>query len=158
MFSLTVEYALRAAVYMADVRGRRITSQEIAEECGVPASYMSKVLQSLTESGLVTSQRGPSGGFALSKEPESLTMFDIVDAISPIRRVEKCPYDHPEHSQQLCPLHRELNELTDMTTTKLRSRTLDSLAGGTATPAPVSNGSTARAGNIPLGQAPRVSE
>lgn len=127
MFSLTVEYALRAAVYLAEFRQRRVTAQEVAAECQVPVSYMSKVLQALTEAGLISSQRGPSGGFLLAQEPEQISMYDVVNVIHPIERIHSCPLDLPEHSHRLCPLHAELDGLAVEASNKLKSLTLADL-------------------------------
>ena len=36
-------------------------------------------------------------------------MLDILDAVSPIKRIESCPLDLEGHSSDLCPLHRRLD-------------------------------------------------
>jgi Rrf2 family protein len=77
MISQTVEYALRAVVFLADQREPR-TTQEIAERTKVPAPYLAKVMQSLNRANLVHSQRGLHGGFTLAKSPGQLTIWDVV--------------------------------------------------------------------------------
>ena len=61
VFSQTVEYALRAMVYLAYNPGRPYTAQHIADSTKVPPRYMSKVLMDLSKSKLLDSQRGPHG-------------------------------------------------------------------------------------------------
>jgi Rrf2 family nitric oxide-sensitive transcriptional repressor len=68
IFSQTVEYALRAAVWLADHDDGQ-TTQEIAEATKVPPSYLAKVLQSLRRAGLVHAKRGVGGGCSTSCRP-----------------------------------------------------------------------------------------
>jgi len=110
LFSLTVEYAMRAVLALAGGDGTPMTTRQIAQTMKVPQSYLSKVLQSLVRGGLVYSTRGLNGGFVLSGSPDELSMLDIMNAVSPIKRIESCPLDLDSHSSDLCPLHRRLDE------------------------------------------------
>lgn len=110
MFSQTVEYALRAVVYLAGDRETARTSGEIAGMTRVPQAYLSKVLKSLSEAGLLHSQRGVGGGFTLAKDPRELTILEVVAAVDPIRRIHTCPLGISTHGTQLCPLHRRLDD------------------------------------------------
>ncbi|HVU63560.1 MAG TPA: Rrf2 family transcriptional regulator [Phycisphaerales bacterium] len=109
MFSQTAEYALRAMNYLASNPDESAASEVIAARTKVSPGYLSKVMRDLVVAGLVISQRGPNGGFVLAKSPASVTILDIVDAVDPIRRIEKCPLGNPEHVQ-LCPLHSRLDD------------------------------------------------
>ncbi len=109
MFSQTVEYALRAAVYLADHPSEPRTTRQIAKVTKVPMAYLSKVLQSLARSGIVVSQRGIGGGVRLAHDPDELTILQIVQAVDPIRRINTCPLKLAAHGARLCPLHRRLD-------------------------------------------------
>jgi len=91
LFSLTIEYAMRAMVALAAGRGQSMTTRQIADTMKVPQSYLSKVLQSLVRAGLVFSTRGLKGGFVLARAPEELNMMEILNAVSPYKRIETCP-------------------------------------------------------------------
>src|SRR5262245_53240229 len=108
MFSQTVDYALRAVVYLAD-QGRARTTPQIAEVTRVPAPYLAKVLQSLHRGGIVRSQRGLRGGFQLAREPAALTIWDVVQAVEPIERIRTCPLELDAHRTLLCPLHKKMD-------------------------------------------------
>jgi Rrf2 family protein len=110
MFSQTMEYALRAVVCLATSTDQSITTHQIARDTKIPASYLSKVLQTLGRAGIVRSRRGLHGGFLLAKAPEDLTILDVVNAVDPIQRVGRCPLELEEHSAELCPVHRRLDE------------------------------------------------
>jgi Rrf2 family transcriptional regulator, nitric oxide-sensitive transcriptional repressor len=72
MISQTVEYALRAACYLAQQAPAARTTHQIAEATHVPAAYLSKVLQSLNRAGIIQSQRGVGGGISLVVDPAEL--------------------------------------------------------------------------------------
>ena len=110
LFSQTAEYALRAAVWLADTLQTPHTTQEIAKVTKVPAGYLSKVMQALGRSGLVKSQRGLGGGFLLTRSPEELSVLDIVNAVDPVQRIHTCPLNLKSHGKKLCPLHRKLDD------------------------------------------------
>ncbi|HMF19514.1 MAG TPA: Rrf2 family transcriptional regulator [Gemmataceae bacterium] len=113
MISQTVEYALRAVVFLADQEEPR-TTQQIAECTKVPAPYLAKVMQSLNRAGLVHSQRGLHGGFTLAKAPAALTIWDVVQAVEPFQRIRTCPLELESHRTRLCPLHKRLDDALAM--------------------------------------------
>jgi Rrf2 family protein len=109
MFSQTVEYALRAMVYLAGQHGAARTTEQIAKATRVPQAYLAKVLHQLGETGLVRSQRGLGGGVALARSADDVTILEVVNAVDPIRRIRTCPLDLAAHGARLCPLHRRLD-------------------------------------------------
>jgi Rrf2 family protein len=110
VISQTVEYALRAIVYLADQDGRARTTQQIAQTTRVPPAYLSKVLQELGRAKLVQSQRGLHGGFTLGKAPQELTIWEVVQAVEPLQRIRQCPLGLESHRLRLCPLHKRLDD------------------------------------------------
>jgi len=110
MISQTTEYALRAVVWLAANPEKPLTAQQIAEATRVPAGYLAKVLQGLSRAGLLHSQRGLGGGFRLARSPDAMTMWQVVQAVDPLRRIHKCPFHFEAHSDMLCPLHERLDQ------------------------------------------------
>ncbi len=108
MIPKTAEYALRAVVILARAPSRPHAAEQLARSAQVPRRYVHKVLQALVRAGLVRSQPGPSGGYALVPAPESLTILDVVSAVEPLPRIRHCPLGIKGHTR-LCPLHRELD-------------------------------------------------
>ena len=109
MLSQTVEYALRAATYLATVPEQSRTVDQIAEVTHVPVAYLSKVLQQLVRGKIVASRRGTGGGFTLVRSPDALRILEIVQAVEPIRRIKTCPLGIAKRGKRLCPLHRRLD-------------------------------------------------
>jgi Rrf2 family nitric oxide-sensitive transcriptional repressor len=110
MFSTTTEYALRAMVFLAMRHGSPQPGQQIAAGTKVPIDYLLKVLNSLGRAGLVHAQRGKHGGFSLVGEPADLSIFDIVQAVDPMKRITTCPLGLKSHGVRLCSLHRKLDD------------------------------------------------
>lgn len=136
MISQTVEYALRAIVTIAQHDGKPCTARQIAEITQVPAAYLSKLMQGLVRNGLVNSQRGLHGGFVLTQDPEALTIWDIVDAVEPIKRIHDCPLGIQSHGANLCPLHRRLDKAMETIESQFRQTTVAEVLSepGNATP------------------------
>jgi Rrf2 family protein len=75
----TADYAIRAVVLLARHRGvRRLSAGEISSLVGAPRNYMSKTLNALVRHGLLSSMRGPGGGFALAIAPDLMTIGAII--------------------------------------------------------------------------------
>ena len=110
MSSRTAEYALRAVVMLGSKAGSPRTTQQIAEQTQVPSGYLSKVLQALGRAGVVEAQRGLYGGFVLARPLNELTILDVINAIDPLERIERCPLGLAEHGDRLCPLHRHIDQ------------------------------------------------
>ncbi len=79
ILSQTAEYALRATLFLAEVeedRPHRV--DEIATSLRVPRNYLSKTLHTLTRAGVLTSLRGPRGGFQLAIPAEELHLREVI--------------------------------------------------------------------------------
>jgi Rrf2 family protein len=76
------EYAIKAVLDLAMHHGRGlIPIQEIAERQGIPQRYLEQVLLSLKRVGLLTSKRGASGGYHLTRVPEEITVGAVLRAV-----------------------------------------------------------------------------
>ncbi|MCA9166045.1 MAG: Rrf2 family transcriptional regulator [Planctomycetales bacterium] len=103
-----------------------ITVQAMAERGQIPSAYLSKLLQTLTRAGLVTSQRGIGGGYTLTRTAEQIVLADIVNAVEPLKRITTCPLGIAGHAT-LCPLHRRLDQALANVEAILRETTLADL-------------------------------
>ena len=137
MFSKTVEYALRAAIYLAGEAPSPRTTDQIALATRVPKAYLSKVLQGLGRAGLVHSQRGLGGGMTLTRSPESLTILEVVNAVEPIGRIKECPLGLASHGLNLCPLHRRLDDALAMVEDAFSKSTLAEVLSEPTTSVPL---------------------
>ena len=137
MLSQTAEYALRAIVFLADDHGEAHTTEEIARTTKVPIGYLAKIMQGLSRSRLVNSQRGLHGGFTLVKSPDELTIYDVVQSVDPIMRITSCPLHIETHNDKLCLLHSTLDKAMAEVEQLYRKTTISDLINTPGTSRPL---------------------
>lgn len=108
MISKTAEYALRAVTSLANDTQHPMSADVLAEKTKVPRRYLTRVLQDLASSGLVTSRSGPGGGYVLAHAADQVTILDVINAVAPLERINSCPLGLKSHTS-LCPLHAALD-------------------------------------------------
>lgn len=108
MISKTAEYALRAVTCLATDTESPASADVLAEKTKVPRRYLTRVLQDLASTGLVTSRSGPGGGYVLAQTIDDVTILDVINAVAPLERINSCPLGINSHTS-LCPLHAELD-------------------------------------------------
>jgi Rrf2 family protein len=125
--SQTSRYALQAAAYLAESTDEdaRATVGEIAEALDVPRNYLSKILHQLAKRGVLTSTRGPSGGFRLSALASEIKLIDIVETVEPRTTERECLLGRPTCSDATpCSAHDRWREVNDALTRFLEETTL----------------------------------
>jgi len=81
-FSKKTDYGLIALKHLALHYGEKSSSAaDIADEYGISAPLMAKVLQKLARAGLVVARHGASGGYTLARDPRRITALDAIHAI-----------------------------------------------------------------------------
>ena len=144
MLSTTSDYALRAILVLAQATdGRPLRADEIARATGSPANYLAKTLNSLAKAGIVTSARGPFGGFVLAIPAAELYLARIVDCFDE-PRVQKCCLlgSVPCDLSRPCSAHHRWTAIKTARRAPLADTTVaDLLDGSTAAPLPRASGS-----------------
>ncbi|HEY3955581.1 MAG TPA: Rrf2 family transcriptional regulator [Streptosporangiaceae bacterium] len=79
--SARADYALRAAIEIANVGDGHVTAEQVARAQQIPVKFLETILTQLRRAGLVRSQRGPDGGFWLARAADDITLADIIRAI-----------------------------------------------------------------------------
>jgi Rrf2 family protein len=77
------DYGLRALIELTHHFGevRPVQSADIASRQKIPESYLEQLLTILRRSGFIRSVRGPQGGHALVREPSSLRVSEVIEAL-----------------------------------------------------------------------------
>lgn len=89
--------ALHAAALLARHRGQRFSNQQIATALHASEHHLAKVMQQLARVSLVSSTRGPHGGFQLDRSPEEISLLEIFEAVEGPLGAAQCLL-----SQQVC--------------------------------------------------------
>ncbi len=107
MISKTAEYALRAVVHIVrEGKGSPMRANEVAEVLDVPSNYLSKTLHQLARAGILSSERGPRGGFRLARPPEDISLAEVLEPLDATWLESGCLLGRPECSDEgACPLH-----------------------------------------------------
>jgi len=80
-FSEAVNLGLHALLLLAATPAAARDNRRLAADLGVSANHLSKVLQRLQHAGLVTSTRGPAGGFRLAHRPQDVSLLTVYEAL-----------------------------------------------------------------------------
>jgi FeS assembly SUF system regulator len=91
--------------FAADPAGLTLSARELSQRAGLPLPMVSKVLKVLTREGLLLSQRGAHGGYALARRPDQITVTDVISALDGPFAMTEC-IDAPGDCRQesTCPV------------------------------------------------------
>lgn len=90
------DYAIVVAVHLAGHQDRMCTARGIAEATGLPQPSVSKILKNLAKAGVVRSERGVRGGYMLAREPCSVCVADVIDAVEGPISLTDCAKERPD--------------------------------------------------------------
>jgi Rrf2 family iron-sulfur cluster assembly transcriptional regulator len=130
MFSKTTEYALRATIYIAQkgTRDDKLGIDEIAKAIDSPKPFTAKILQMLTRDKIVSSTRGPNGGFYFTAQAKKLPAIAILKAVNDEGVLKRCILGLRECSQKNpCPMHAEYKEIRGQLNNLFEKKTIGSL-------------------------------
>jgi Rrf2 family protein len=102
---------------------------EIATDQGVSEAHLSKVMQRLVKVGLLTSRRGPGGGFLLGRAPETITLLEILEAMDGPMSDNKCMLGRKKCLYGGCALGALLTHVNHQVRLFMASRNLTDLVG-----------------------------
>jgi Rrf2 family protein len=118
MLSNTCKYAIRSLIYIANYAGKekKIGIKKITKDLNIPSFFLGKILQKMVRKELLNSVKGPNGGFSLARDPEEISLYDIVMNVEGegyfnncIIRLEPCSCFTEEIST--CPIHKRFNQI-----------------------------------------------
>lgn len=85
------DYALIALTHLASTEaGTAVRAREIAERYGIPPDLLAKILQKLAKSGLLVSCTGRSGGYALARAADEITVGEVLEAVEGAPALAQC--------------------------------------------------------------------
>src|SRR4030095_12362278 len=117
------DYATRAILYLARHRnGKRVATSQVAKEQKIPSSFLTKIISQLSIAGLLHTSRGAHGGITLARNPEQITLLQVIEAIDgPIQlnacvgSEDACPFE------ENCPMRPVWCDVQKELMTKLRN-------------------------------------
>ncbi|WP_026452368.1 RrF2 family transcriptional regulator [Aequorivita capsosiphonis] len=134
MFSKACQYGIKASVYIASQSemGNRVSLKEIASGINSPEAFTAKILHQLAKQDILTSLKGPTGGFEIPKgRAEKIKLSTIVSAIDGDSIYMGCAlgFDRCD-ALQPCPMHTKFVAVRESLREMLENTSLHELANG----------------------------
>jgi len=114
MLSNSCRYGIRAMVYIASQapENGKTGIKQISSDLKLPTPYLAKILQQLAKQKILSSAKGPHGGFSLLKDPKKITLLDIVISIDGDGIFTNCVMHNSscittDSTKKPCPLHSD---------------------------------------------------
>ena len=114
MLSKSCRYGIRAVVYLASqpLSNGKTGIKKISRDLDLPTPFLAKILQQLAKYKILSSSKGPHGGFSLLKDPSKITLLDIVNTIDGFDTFTNCimhngSCESVEKDKKPCPLHED---------------------------------------------------
>ncbi|MBC2581176.1 Rrf2 family transcriptional regulator [Clostridium sp. DJ247] len=109
------DYGFRVVLYLSKLGyGEKIEAKTISYEENIPLRFLLKLLRKLTMAGIIRSYRGINGGYALNKQPEDISLKDVIEAIDGPIFINRCLYD-PTHCNlnrtNKCDIHHAISKI-----------------------------------------------
>ena len=113
MLKLTkkADYGLIALRHLATAR-RSISAKDISDAYRIPLPLLSKILQKLVRTGLLTSEQGANGGYRLARDAGEISALEVIRTIDGPIILTHCFTEHGECNQSdLCPVREPLRKV-----------------------------------------------
>jgi len=108
MLSRASKYAILSTLFLAEhvKDDKKISVRVIAETIDVPSPFLAKLFQQLVKGKIISSTKGPHGGFYLTKKNQKKTVLDIIENIDGLNRLNECFLGLSEcDGSNPCPVH-----------------------------------------------------
>ncbi|MFC2130201.1 RrF2 family transcriptional regulator [Bacteroidota bacterium] len=88
--SKKVEYGILALQYIAENPKKNVSAKEMSENLNISFEFLSKTLQKLMKSSLITSHKGLHGGYTMAKKAQEISVTDVITALSENSNIVAC--------------------------------------------------------------------
>lgn len=96
------EYAAKAVLYLSLKHPNIVPIQEIAERHHIPLKYLEHILLTLKNAGVLRSRRGIKGGYQLARQPQAITVGEVLTIVDGNFAQSGCP-DPGSNADYQCP-------------------------------------------------------
>ncbi len=115
---------VHALLFISQHADRKVSTREIAETHGASENHLAKVMQRLVKADLVTSSRGPGGGFELKRDPKDIPLIEIYELFDGALSLGSCLFDKPVCGNSYCVFGDLLGEVNGLVSQYLKNTTL----------------------------------
>ena len=131
------DYAVRAVLYLANLgTSERAATSTVAEEQRIPPSFLAKIISQLSIAGLLHTSRGARGGVTLAREPENISLLEVIEAIDGPIQLNECVAEDSQCSfDDSCPLRSVWTDAQGELVARLKKTNFAQLMQGNKVPA-----------------------
>lgn len=123
-FTKATDYALHAIALLAQREGTGNQNlAALAQKFAVSPTYLSKILTQLVKGNLVRSTPGVSGGYSLQRQPENISLLEVIEAVEGHATLFECAV----HQDEACSINQAMLQAESVLKTFLRERTIRDL-------------------------------
>lgn len=119
----STDYAIRIVCYLA-AQERMVSTSELSRKLNVSANYVPKIAKKLKNAKIVTACEGINGGYMLAKQPENISLMEIISCVEETMAINRCLEEDRFCSRNLedtCKIHKILLSLQNTYNNKLES-------------------------------------
>jgi Rrf2 family protein len=134
MLSSSCRYGIRAVIYLASQASSngKTGIKQISKDLKLPSPFLAKILQQLAKQKILSSSKGPHGGFSLLKDPRKIALIDIVNTIDGYDTFTDCimhngSCEGVEKEGKHCPLHQDYEKSRQVLIKLFSNRTIHDL-------------------------------
>lgn len=131
MLSRASKYAILSTLFLAEHSSvdKKISVKVIAESIDVPSPFLAKLFQQLVRGKIVSSTKGPNGGFYLTEKNSQKNVCDIIENIDGLNKLNECFLGLNEcDSKNPCPVHFIVEPFKEKIMGKFRDKTIKEFA------------------------------
>ncbi|SNR82678.1 RrF2 family transcriptional regulator [Lutibacter flavus] len=131
MLSRASKYAILSTLYLAEHanENRKISVKVIAESIDVPSPFLAKLFQQLVKGKIISSTKGPNGGFYLTKKNQKKSVLDIIENIDGLIKINECFLGLNEcDGSNPCPVHFIVERFKNSIFEKFRDKNIMELS------------------------------
>ncbi len=134
ILSNTCKYAIRASIYLAlyEPVDEKVGIKKIAKDLDIPTPFLGKILQNLVKHKILTSTKGPHGGFGLNRDPYEITLLEIIEVIDGMDIFHECLIGLKScreygHDVVPCPIHDQFRPISHQLYELFKNETIGNL-------------------------------
>ena len=122
------DYAIRALLALAAKKGSYVSAKSIATEHDIPYQFLRRLLQEMIRHNLIISKDGVQGGFMMQKNPDDITVTELIEIFQGKVQVSECMFRKQICSNRArCVLRHEIMRIEQVVQSEFQKVTIGKL-------------------------------
>lgn len=131
MLSNQSKYAIRGVIYLAlnSSEDKKLGSKEVGKKISAPIPFLAKIFQHLTKEKIISSSKGPKGGFYLSENQLKGDLMSVISCLDGEENFNSCYLGLPKCSDSNpCAIHHLASPFNSQVKDELKKRSISDFA------------------------------